>query len=405
MRRLLTPGNVVAVAIVAAVAAMVAVANLRDLRRSRAAYTRPALAGTRGASTAPGELEKRIVDMRQRLVRMPGDAGLAIMLGDALLRQARTTGNSGLAIEAEHTLKKALDGDVANYDANRMLAAVYLSQHRFREAIALAERNRNARPDDAVNYGVMGDGHLELGEYDQAFDAFDRMVTLRPSAAAYARVAYARELQGNLTGAIESMRLAAEATASDDPESIAWHRSQMGDLYVRLGKLQEAETEYMLASHAYPGHPFAVVGYASVLSARGDRTGALTLLQDLQRRAPTPDVAARIGDLLMQAGRPDEAERQYALAEAAWRVDAPEPKNLAKFLASHDRKLSEAVAIAEKAAAERGDIYTDDALAWAYYKNGRIEEAQAAIARALRTGSRDRDIRAHAAAIAKAAGA
>ena len=50
---------------------------------------------------------------------------------------------------------------------------------------------------DPVNYGVIGDAHLELGEYDEAFDAFDRMMELRPSAAAYARVAYARELQGN----------------------------------------------------------------------------------------------------------------------------------------------------------------------------------------------------------------
>ena len=79
-----------------------------------------------------------------------------------------------------------LDGDVANYDANRMLASVYLSQHRFRDAVAIAERSRTERPSDPINYGVIGDGHLELGEYDQAFAAFDRMMTLRPSAAAYA---------------------------------------------------------------------------------------------------------------------------------------------------------------------------------------------------------------------------
>ncbi len=267
----------------------------------------------------------------------PQDVGLAIMLGDALLRQARTTGNAGLAIEAERSLKRALDGDVANYDANRLLASVYLSQHRFREAIAIAERNRQARPSDPINYGVIGDGHLELGEYDQAFDAFDRMVTSRPSAAAYARVAYARELQGNLTGAIDAMKLATEATAADDPESLAWHHSQVGDLYLRLGKLQEAEDEYTAASHAFPGHPFAVMGYAKVLVARGDRAGALTLLQGLQRTAPTPDLAARIGDLYKHLGRDADAEREYALAEAGWRVDAPEPKNLARFLADHDR--------------------------------------------------------------------
>jgi predicted Zn-dependent protease len=140
-----------------------------------------------------------------------------MMLADALLRQTRVTGNAGLAIEAEQALTRSLDGDVANYDANRMLATVYLSQHRFREAIIAAEKTRDARPHDPVNYGIIGDGHLELGEHTEAFDAFDRMMTLRPSAGAYARVAYARELQGNVAGAVESMKLAADASAADDP--------------------------------------------------------------------------------------------------------------------------------------------------------------------------------------------
>ena len=400
MRRLLTPGNLVASAIIVAVATMVVVANLRDVRRGRTPYSRPELAGTRGARTSREDLDRRVSDLRKKLAERPLDVGVAIMLGDTLLRQARTTGNAGLAIEAERAMMTALEGDVANYDANRLLATIYLSQHRFRDAIAMADRSRAARPDDPINYGVLGDGHLELGDYDQAFDAFDRMMALRPSAAAYARVAYARELQGNLTGAIEAMRLAAEATAADDPESLAWHRAQIGDLYFRLNRPHEAEAEYIAASQAFPGHPFAVTGYARVVAARGDLTGALSLLRDLQSRSGTPDLAARIGDLYEQMGRHEEAERQYALAESGWRVDAPEPKNLARFLADHGRKLSEAVTIAQAAAAERHDIFTSDALAWAYYKIGRHAEARQAIAQALRTGTRDADILAHAAAIA-----
>jgi len=57
------------------------------------------------------------------------------------------------------------------------------------------------------------------------------------------------------------------------------------------------------------------------------------------------------------------------------------------------------VAIAEKAAADRHDIFTHDALAWAYFKAGRTDAARRAIEQALRTGTRDADILAHAAAI------
>ena len=402
--RPIKPSSFVSIAIIVGVTAMVAVANWRDVHRSRDSYTAAPPIGTPGApKTSREELEQRVKEMDARLASHPDDAGAAILLADALLRQTRVTGNLGLAVRAEHVLAHVLSGDSANYDANRMLGALYLSQHRFREAIKAGERNRVLRQYDPVNYGVIGDGHLELGEYDEAFDAYDRMMTLRPGAPAYARVAYARELQGNLSGALESMKLAAEATGADDPEAQAWAHAQVGDLYFQLGKLYEARQEYAAASQAFPGHPFAVIGYARVIAAEGDSSGALALLQRLAEKTPTPDLAARIGDLLERMGRPDAAERQYALAESGWRADAPEPKHLARFLADHDRKIDEAIAIAEKAASERHDIFTEDALAWSYFKAGRIEDAKKAIALALRTGTRDRDIRAHAAAIGVAA--
>ena len=404
MRKYFTPSTIVSFAIIAAVAAMVVNANLRDVRQGRVMSTRPLPSGIRGAGTGREDLTTRITDLRARVAAHPDDVGLPVTFADALLRQSRVNGNTGLVLEAESALKRALAADPGNYEATRQLGSLLLSQHRFREAVAVGEKSRDARPYDPINYGIIGDGHLELGDYDQAFDAFDKMMSLRPSAASYARAAYARELQGNLAGAIESMKLATAATPPEDPEALAWHHAQVGDLYLRLGKLHDAEREYIAASHAFPGHPFAMTGYARLLAARGEQGSALALLQQLAQTAPTPDLAARTGDLLEALGRHDEAERQYALAEAGWRVDAPEPKNLARVLADHDRKIPEAVAIAEKAAAERHDIFTEDALAWAYFKAGRVSAAREAIGRALRTGSTDAEIRAHATAIERAAG-
>ena len=79
-----------------------------------------------------------------------------------------------------------------------------------------------------------------------------------------------------------------------------------------------------------------------------------------------------------------------------WRYDTPEPALLARFLADRGRSPEEAVRIAESAAAVRHDIFTEDALAWALFKAGRVSEARAASARARRTGSRDARIVAHA---------
>ena len=411
MRRLINPANLISLAIVAVVIAIVARANWKDGQQSRgrdsaALPLAGPLAGT-GAGTGAGfttsraDLEARVKAMDARVASHPDDVRAALQLADGLLRLTRVTGNTGLAVRAEDILKKALAEDPGNYDVNRMLGALYLSRHRFRDAIAAGEKARDLRPDDPLNYGVIGDGHLELGDYPQAFAAFDRMMQLRPSAAAYARVAYARELQGDLRGAVVSMKLAADATAADDPEALAWTRAQLGELYLQLGRLHDAKVEFSSASQAFPGHPFAVAGYAKVIAAEGDAAGALTLLEGLARTSPTPDLAARIGDLLDRLGRREEALKQYALAEAGWRGDVPEPKALARFLADHG-KPDDALTVALAAAADRHDVFTEDALAWAYFKTGRLAEARKTMALALRTGTQDKDIRSHAVSIAGA---
>lgn len=399
MRRLLTPSTSVPLVIIASVIAIVVSANIREGRRDRRPFTTIPALGASAASTTRDGLARRITEMESRVAARPDDVGAAVILTDALIRQTRVTGNAGLTQQAERVLKAALREDPENYDVLRMQGSLFLSQHRFAEAATVAEKCRAKRPDDSVTYGVLGDAHLELGDYDEAFDAFDRMMQLRPGAASYARVAYARELQGHLNGALESMRLAADASEGSDVEAIAWYHAQVGELYLKLEKPTDAMREFAVASSAFPGHPFAVVGYAKALEMVGKRDEARALLEDVVRKSPTPDVHARLGDLFRAEGRAKDAEREYALAEAAWRIDAPEPKNLARFLADRGEKVAEAVVIAEEAARTRHDIFTEDALAWAYFKAGRVEDAKRAIRLALRTGTRDRDILRHAEAI------
>jgi tetratricopeptide (TPR) repeat protein len=357
----------------------------------------------RAPTTSREHLQRTIDTMRSRLRQHPLDATAAVSLADALLRQARVSGNAGLAAVAEEALLRVLKDEPLEYDARRMLAAVYLSEHRFHEAIREATRTRDQRPTDDWNDGVLGDGHLELGEYDDAFAAFQRMLDARPTAGAYARAAYAFELRGRLDAALDAMRLSTDATPPSDPESLAWHHAQIGDLYRQLDKLDAADFEYRWAERSFPGHPFAQIGMAKVKEARGDLPGAIAAYEALMSRTPSPDVAAKLGDLYAALGRSQAASQQYALAEAGWRFDAPQPIFLARFLADHDRKIDEAVRIAERAAAERHDIFTEDALAWCYFKAGRLAAAEAAMKQARRTGTRDRSILAHAAAIAHAA--
>ena len=188
-------------------------------------------------------LQQRITEMEKRLREQPGDAAASVLLADALLRQQRATVDGRAANRAASILEDVLKREPGQYDALRLLGAVRLSRHQFRDALDIGRRARDARPDDAWNYGVIGDALLELGEYDDAYDAFDRMAALRPNADAYARISYARELRGDIAGALTVMQMAANATPAHDVEAKAWYVAHVGELYLQLVKPDDAERQ------------------------------------------------------------------------------------------------------------------------------------------------------------------
>lgn len=355
------------------------------------------------ASTSASDLRAHVDAMETRLRDRPGDLAAIVSLADGLLRLSRVSNDARPAGRVVDLLTTALTGAPGSSEILRRLGTAYLSLHRFREALDAGQRARDVRPDDSWSHGVIGDAFLELGEYDEAFAAFEAMMTRRPSAAAYARVAYARELTGDLAGAVEAMRVALEAAPPQDVEAQAWYASQMGELLLQLRRVDEAHRYFELAVSRYPEYPVAMVGIGKVREARGDPDSALAIYLAQLSRSPTLEVAARIGDLHASAERHADAERYFQLAEdlagpAAVQTEA----TLALFLAERERKPDVAVRIAESVAKTRRDIGTDHALAWAYFKAGRIREASVAIARAQRTGSRDERLRVHAAAIQSA---
>ena len=164
------------------------------------------------------------------------------------------------------------------------------------------------------------------------------------------------------------MQMAADATSGKDAESRGCHRAQLGHLGLEVGQMAGGRRGYSQADHVCPGHPFAVAGLGHVAAAEGDFPRALAILNGVLTSAPTPADLAFAGDLLGRMGQQDEAERHYRLAEAAWRTDMPEPSRLARFLAEHGRKLDEAIVLADRARADRNDIFTADALAWASFQ-------------------------------------
>ena len=263
------------------------------------------------------------------------------------------------------------------------------------------------RPDDSWNYGVIGDAAIELGCYDEAFAAFDRMASLKPTAAAYARIAYARS-SGQLDGAVTAMRMAIEATSPQDPEGIAWAWSQLGALQLQ----KEGSTRHRRRTTGrcsrFRGIPTRWPGRRRVAAVRGDVDRALASYRAQLAQAPTPELAAQVGDLLHRRGDVAGASAR-GTRPSVWNATAGRTRRRSRrrlrvcwpsAIFSHRKRC----AWRATAAQGRDDIFTNDALAWALYRTGAFEQAWAASERARRTGTRDRRILYHAAAIAAARG-
>ena len=204
------------------------------------------------------------------------------------------------------------------------------------------------------------------------------------------------------------MRMAIEATSPQDPEGIAWAWSQLGALQLQAGRIDEAAGAYDRALFAFPRHPYALAGQAKIAAVRGDVDRALAGYRALLTQTPTPELAAHVGDLLHRRGDVAGASELRHQAErrnvTAWKDEAPQPAALARLLAERNLQPQEALRLARDASKGRDDIFTNDALAWALYRTGAFDEAWSASERARRTGTRDRRILYHAAAIAAARG-
>ena len=106
------------------------------------------------------------------------------------------------------------------------------------------------------------------GATGAAFASFQRMVDTRPDLASYARVSYALELRGNVAGAIDAMRAAADVAAG--PADAAWAAAQVGKLHLGAGRIDEAAEWFRRARAADPGSMEAEAGLALVAWASGD---------------------------------------------------------------------------------------------------------------------------------------
>ena len=353
----------------------------------------PVALAERALAGATGGISSSAVSSLEAEVRVrPRDPALLTQLGFAYQLRWRETADPSYLPRSEAALRRAERFGVEDSGAVLGLGSLALIRHQFAEALRYGHRAERLLPGSSRPYGVIGDALVELGRYDAAFAAFERMISLRPSLASYSRVAYARELVGDREGALGAMGLALGAAAGQ-PEPTAWAHVELAKLELGLGRPSAARRHVRAALAVLPGYPSARIELARVEAAAGQFAVATREARRAVDAIPTPQAVGLLADLLERTGHRAEARRQRATVAVIDRLleanGVQVDVEASVFRADNLVSPSRTVELARRARAARPSIYGDDALAWALARAGQCAEALPLATRALRLGTED----------------
>ncbi|WP_456427972.1 tetratricopeptide repeat protein [Rhodocaloribacter sp.] len=353
--------------------------------------------------------ERSLAYFRAEIEEKPRSPKAYVELAQVYLQRARTTGNEAANVpEARRLLDEALALDAGHYHARILKASLANTLHRFEDARDLALRLIEENDHHAFTWGILVDALVELGAYEEAIEACDRMSALRPGIGSYARVSYLRELHGDAGGALDAMKRAADAGVLGRYDR-AWALYTLANLYLSGGKLDTAAYIFRGILEERPGFAPSIAGLGHVARIEGRTAEAVVHFRDAYAAEPRPSFLEGLETTYREAERFDEADallpellRSFTDARAMGeRVDMEE----ADFLADHDLRLDDALRMARSEYERRPDhLHALETYAWTLYKNGRAAEAVPHITRALRFGTGDAMAHFRAGMIYRAAG-
>ena len=346
---------------------------------------------------------------REQILRYPDVVKNYVELAQVMMQRARATADEARYIpEAQDLLGEALRRDPNHYHALVLKASLLNTLHRFEEARALAEQLIARHEGHVFNYGTLIDALVELGEYEKAVEVCDEMIGLRPGLASYARASYLRELHGETDGAIEAMRMAADAGVAGS-DARAWALYQLGNLYLNDNKPDTAAFIFNGILEESPGYTRALSGLAHVHLVEGEPAEAIALLEEAYAEAPYTGFLELLAEAYQATGATstlastiEKIRQSYLDAE---QMGENVDMEYADFLADQDADLDEALTRARKGYERRSDhLHALETYAWALYKNDRAAEAIPYVERAMRLNTGDAMVHYRAGMIYHAAG-
>ena len=353
--------------------------------------------------TGTTAIDREIAHLQPLAEQHPGRPEPWVQLGRVWVRKAREASDPGFYLGAKACADLALDAAPGDRPATNLLGLVLLNDHKFDDARDLASQLLAKSPEDLTALGTLSDALIELGRYDEAIKATEKMGQLKPNLPSYIRASYLQWLRGDVKAAKESARLAVDSGRDPrEPEPRCWALVQAAMIFWNEGDATGSDAGFESALDACHDYPPALVGRGRVAMAGGDFTRAMDYLGRAYAQSPLVETAWLLGDAHEAAG--DLKGADVVRAELVKHGRMVDGRTLSLFFSTKNRDTDEAVSLAQAEKKVRDDIYTEDALAWALYRKGDIPGARAASDKAMALGTKDPRLLYHAGAIRIAAG-
>lgn len=342
--------------------------------------------------------KKVIEGLLKAIETNPNDNASKLKLAQAYIEEARVTGDHGYYDQATiELLDDVLHAEPKNFEALCCKATVLLSQHHFAEGLDIAKQAVAINPDNAFVYGIMCDAYLELGNYKEAVQMADKMVSIRPDIRSYLRISYLREIHGDYKGAIEAAKLAV-AAGYTGLEQTVFARMILAHLYEYTGKLDTAAYQCQMALNERTDYAFAIAGLGRIEKAKGNYKQAIEYMENARKQIIEYSFTDELTDLYLLANEPEKSKQAAQEVIDMLKPGSNEDESSSahghyadKELAYAYLKVNDTDNALKHAKLEYDrrpeNIDVCEAMAWVYYKRKDYKEANKYITAALKTNS------------------
>ena len=327
------------------------------------------------------------------------------------MNRARATGGFSDYERAEQLARRSLALRTAhNEQTFTLLAAALLARHDFAGALKVAQTLDSLYPGVADHIALLGEIELEIGDYPAATAHFASLKFGAEQFTVAARVARWRELTGHADAARRLLRSAVKQVAHRDDlprEQVAWFYYRLGELELRTGNLDSAESSYRRGLDVFPEDYRILGGLARLAAARGQWQSAIDYGSRAIATQLDPATLGTISEAYAAIGDTVQAA-QYARAMTTSALKQPGPIHRAwgLFVLDHG-SAADVDRVLAKTRVEmktRKDVYAYDLLAWALHRQGRDSLAHDAMQRALSQNTEDAQLYYHAGMIERSLG-